>query len=220
VKKLIVLGGVGKAEQIIDCIDDNRANFSDAEYDVVGLLNDAENGSVNGVPILGKLSAVKELLAQGFYFSFGIHPIGNNYRIKELFDSINIPPERLATIVSRRAFVSSSAILEPGVVVLPFAYVSLRAHIGTCSLLMAHSTVGHDSVLGPCCFVAGSATIGSNVNLGAAVSVCLGSTVIEKRQLADFAVLGAGSMLTKDIPSGEVYLGNPAKFLKKVTNKT
>ena len=30
------------------------------------------------------------------------------------------------------------------------------------------------------------------------------------------AMVGAGSVVTKSIPSGEVWVGNPAKFLRKI----
>ena len=29
-------------------------------------------------------------------------------------------------------------------------------------------------------------------------------------------MIGAGSVVTKDVPAGELWVGNPAKFLKKV----
>ena len=30
------------------------------------------------------------------------------------------------------------------------------------------------------------------------------------------AMIGAGSVVTKDVPAGEIWVGNPAKFLRKV----
>lgn len=33
------------------------------------------------------------------------------------------------------------------------------------------------------------------------------------------AIVGAGSIVTKDIPDGEVWAGNPARFIRKRTDK-
>lgn len=34
------------------------------------------------------------------------------------------------------------------------------------------------------------------------------------------SVVGAGSVVTKDVPDDEVWAGNPAKFVKKINNPT
>ena len=34
--------------------------------------------------------------------------------------------------------------------------------------------------------------------------------------IGEAAVIGAGSVVTKNVPAGEVWLGNPAKVLRKV----
>lgn len=41
-------------------------------------------------------------------------------------------------------------------------------------------------------------------------------TILPHVKIGRRAVVGAGSVVTKDVPSGEVWVGNPAKFLKKV----
>ncbi|MCL4218141.1 MAG: N-acetyltransferase [Candidatus Hydrogenedentes bacterium] len=47
-------------------------------------------------------------------------------------------------------------------------------------------------------------------SLGSSVTVLCGVTV------GAGALVGAGSVVTKSIPSGEIWAGNPAKFLRKV----
>lgn len=52
--------------------------------------------------------------------------------------------------------------------------------------------------------------IEDNVFIGARSIILKGVTIGEN------SVVGAGSVVTKDIPSGEVWAGNPAKFIRKI----
>lgn len=40
-------------------------------------------------------------------------------------------------------------------------------------------------------------------------------TILPHIRIGKHAIIGAGSVITKDIPAGEVWVGNPARFLKK-----
>lgn len=42
-----------------------------------------------------------------------------------------------------------------------------------------------------------------------------GSTVLPGLTIGENAMIGAGSVVTKDVPAGEVWVGNPARCLKK-----
>lgn len=52
--------------------------------------------------------------------------------------------------------------------------------------------------------------IGRDVWLGTRVIVLKGVTI------GDRSIVGAGSVVTEDIPEGEIWAGNPAKFIRKV----
>lgn len=53
-------------------------------------------------------------------------------------------------------------------------------------------------------------TIGDNVWLGGGVIVCPGVSI------GDDSVIGAGSVVTRDIPAGVVAVGNPARVLRSI----
>lgn len=42
------------------------------------------------------------------------------------------------------------------------------------------------------------------------------SIILKGVTIGEGSIVGAGSVVTKDIPSGEIWGGNPAKFIKKV----
>lgn len=43
-----------------------------------------------------------------------------------------------------------------------------------------------------------------------------GSTILPGITIGEKAMIGAGSVVTKDVPAGELWVGNPAHFIKKI----
>ena len=56
-------------------------------------------------------------------------------------------------------------------------------------------------------------TIGNRVWIGG------GSTILSGVTIGDDSVIGAGSIVTHDIPSGVLAAGNPCRVLRKITDK-
>ena len=46
-------------------------------------------------------------------------------------------------------------------------------------------------------------------------SIGANATIIAGNTIGENSMVGAGSVVTKDIPAGEIWIGNPARFYKK-----
>lgn len=51
-------------------------------------------------------------------------------------------------------------------------------------------------------------------------SIGANSTIVCGHTIGENAMIGAGSMVTKDVPTGEVWYGNPARFIRKIDGGT
>lgn len=47
-------------------------------------------------------------------------------------------------------------------------------------------------------------------------SIGAGSVVLCGVEIGEKAMVGAGSVVTKDVPAGELWVGNPARFVRKI----
>lgn len=216
-KKVIIIGGEGNGGVIASCIEDNRERFNDYEWELAGFLNDFEKGKdINGYPVLGGTDEIDKFLKEDYYFMYAIHMIGRNVKSEEVFKKMSIPIDRFATIIHKTAFVAKNAILEPGVFVMSNSYIGPATKIGYCTLIMANALIGHNTTVGPMCHFSVGSITSSYINIGKVSDVTLGAKVLEKRNIGDYAVAGASSLITRDIPDYEIHIGSPAKFLKKV----
>src|SRR5271166_2850938 len=50
-------------------------------------------------------------------------------------------------------------------------------------------------------------------------SVGSGATILSSTTIGENAIVGAGSVVTKDVPPGSIVAGNPAKFLRHIEQK-
>ena len=84
--------------------------------------------------------------------------------------------------------------------------VNHEAVIGANCTLRHSTTIGNKKLPDGSC--SGSPRIGNGVEIGSNV-VILGSISI-----GDYAVIGAGSVVVKDVPAGAVVVGNPARVIR------
>lgn len=214
-KKLVIIGGEGHGTVITSCIRDNEKYYGKKEWEILGFLNDFES-TIGSYKVLGKLNEVDKFIEQDCYFAWGIHLIGRNPLTKKLYDEIKIPEDRLATIIHHSAFIAEDVVLEPGTFVMANSYIGARTHLGVGTMVKANSCIGHDVVAGPLCHFAMGSITGSFTHLGICADVAIGATTLEYIQIGDYAMAGATSLVTHNIPSLEIHVGTPAKFLKKI----
>lgn len=216
-KPLIIIGGSGHGSVIEACIKDNRKHDLN-EWDLKGFCNDYDT-EVDGYPVLGKLADIPKLIEQGYWFIWGIHLIGRNYKTELLYDSLKIPKERLATVIHYTAFIDDTVTLDPGCFVMYNAYIAPRTHVGESAMIKANTNIGHDVEIGRLSHIAMGSTIVSCVDIGECVDVAVSSTVLAHVSIGDYSMLAASALATHNIPTGEIWAGTPAKFLKNMSHE-
>ncbi len=214
-RKVAILGGQGNAAVVAAAIEHAR-RMGATDLEVAGFLNDRVpvGEKIDLFPVIGKVADAQQLLAEGYWFINTIFRIDGNRERIAMFENLGIPDDRLATFVHPMAYVAPSVELGPGCVVLPQVAMSPGSRLGKGCMMMVGATMGHDNVVGDFCHIAAQACIGSYLKIGKGVHIGLNATVRENLTIGDYATLGMGAVLTKNIGEGEIWAGNPARFLR------
>lgn len=56
----------------------------------------------------------------------------------------------------------------------------------------------------------------SNTIIHKGASIGAGAVILCGIEIGEFAMIGAGSVVTKDVPAGELWMGNPAQYVRKL----
>ncbi len=215
-KKVLIMGGLGNGSVIAWAIEDARKRGY-TEYAVAGFINDRDGVTeIEGFPVVGGLGDIDKLIDEGYYFINTIFKIGGQKERIAIFENLNIPDDRLATFVHPLAYVAPNVELSPGCVIMPNVSVSSGTKFGKGCRVMVGATIGHNNVIDDYCFFAANCCTGAYLKFGKAVTVSLNSCIREFAEIGNYATIGMGAVVLDNIGEGEIWVGNPARFIKKV----
>lgn len=120
--------------------------------------------------------------------------------------------------------------LKDNVFVGPFVEIQKNVTIGENTRIQSHSFICEGVTIGKNVFIGHNvSTINDNlpkvnnlnwipekINIKDGASIGTGSTIMGNVTIGENSLIGAHSLVNCDIPDGEVWVGSPAKFLRKI----
>ncbi len=205
-QRVVVVGAGGHAKVVLEALRAINA------FEVVGLTDPGTASlEVLGAPVLGGDELLPGLYAQGV--AAAVVAIGSNRRRQQIGLSLLALGFKLPAVVHPAAFISPSATIGQGTVVMARAVVGTLASIGDFAIINTGAIVEHDNRIGQSAHIGPGAALGGGVRVGDRALVGIGSAVRPDISIGDDAVVGAGSAVVADVPSGVTVAGAPARKL-------
>jgi sugar O-acyltransferase (sialic acid O-acetyltransferase NeuD family) len=197
-ERIAVLGAGGHAAVIVSTLH-AMGRTVDALFD-----DSPDNWGKNvlGVPVRGPIAAVRDSTC-----THAIIGVGDNGARKRISHEIEI---EWTTAVHPFSWVHPDVTLGPGSVVLAGGIVQPGASIGAHVIVNTKASVDHDCHVGDYAHIAVAHLAGGG-SIGEGVFLALGSIVLPGRHVGDWAVVGAGAVVTKNVAPSTTVVGVPAR---------
>jgi sugar O-acyltransferase (sialic acid O-acetyltransferase NeuD family) len=118
---------------------------------------------------------------------------------------------KFVSIYHPDAIISLRAKIEVGTFLAAGSIIGPDASVGKHTIVNHHAVIDHDCSIGDFCHIAPHASLGGGVKVGQGVLIGAGAIVLPGITIADYVIVGAGSIVTHDIASGITVVGNPAR---------
>jgi sugar O-acyltransferase (sialic acid O-acetyltransferase NeuD family) len=209
--RVLVLGAGGHAQVVADIL--LRAYDAGSNCQPIGFLDDdpALMGTViMGLPVLGTIAQLDE-----FDHDAVIVAIGDNRIRARIFKSVRARSKLVVNAIHPAAVLAPDVRLGAGVMICAGVVVNTGTVIGDNVILNTGCTVDHHNHIGSHAHVAPGVHLGGNVHVGEGILLSIGTIVIPGRSIGDWAVVGVGSVVTKDIPAYATAVGMPARVIRR-----
>jgi sugar O-acyltransferase (sialic acid O-acetyltransferase NeuD family) len=134
----------------------------------------------------GKLNIVKRLKKKNVTFTNIIHPT---------------------------AIIGSGVRLGLGIVLCPYAVVSVNAQLGDHVAVNICSTIGHDSKIGEGTIISAHCDITGFCEIDDGVFLGSGARLLPNSKIGTFATVGAGCVVLKEVEPYKTVAGIPARYI-------
>ena len=187
-------------------------------FEIVGFYDDfQQSDKVKGVPVLGKLDKIeidyKQNLFDSLVCAVGYNHFGFREKVYDKYHRESGIP--FATIIDSSCHVDSSASIGEGVVMFPTTMVDKGCVIEDNVLLNVGVTIAHDSRVKEHSFLSARVAVAGFSTIGKRCMIGINSTIIDNISVCDDTRIGGGTLLIHNVTEKGLYVGVPARFVKK-----
>lgn len=198
---IVILGAGGHGAVVLEiaqCAGFTVAGFADDDPQLAG-------ASVLGYPVLGG----RDILRAGAQVALAV---GGNAARARLLRQSHENGWHLPVLLHPRATISRSALIAEGTVVMANAVINARAEVGPACIVNTACSIDHDCVVGGLAHIAPGSRLGGNVAIGDGSLIGIGASLLPRIEVGCWCVVGAGSVVTSNVPDAATVIGCPARI--------
>jgi sugar O-acyltransferase (sialic acid O-acetyltransferase NeuD family) len=208
---IVIFGGGGHAKVIISII--KRDYFK--QFKVIGYTDLESRKELLGVKYLGtdsyidnfykKNNSLKGIIGLGF-----VKPSSSRTELYNFYKKkISFP-----SIISNHSSIQEDCDVGNATVIMDGVVINSSTKIGECSIINTSTSIDHDCEIGSFTHIAPGCTLSGGINIGNNCMIGVGTTIIQGVSVVDDVIIGAASLVSKDISAAGTYVGYPLRKIK------
>ncbi|MFJ5713895.1 acetyltransferase [Neobacillus sp. NPDC093127] len=203
--KLIIVGAGGLARMIHSWLTD----FTDQSWEPIGFISDNLNlldGYKYDLPII---SSIQDYRPETDHIL--VMAIADPKTKLAIANVLEERGARFITLIHSTAIIGKNVEIGKGSVVCPRAVLTCDIQLGSFVLLNLGVTIGHDVCIGNGCTINSHSDVTGCAQLGTGVFLGSHAVITPSVKVRDFAKIGAGSVVIKQVSQDTTVFGIPAK---------
>lgn len=211
-KDILIVGAGGFGREIVWLID--KINERTPTWNILGFLDDdcKNHGNIVGEhKVIGGCDSILS-----YPDAYVICTIGSAKVREKVISNIKaIKPEtKFATLIDPDIRVVERVNIGEGTIICSGSIVTTDIQIGEHVIVNLSCTIGHDAILDNFVTLYPTVNVSGNSHLNKCVEIGTGSQIIQGKSIGEYAIVGAGAVVVKDIPEKCVAVGVPAAPIK------
>ena len=211
-KDLVIVGAGGFGKEVLWQL--NEVNDNTDTYHILGFIDDSpslQGAQINGLPVLGNgqwlLNYQRDICA--------VICVGNTKHRRIIYERLKENPHiSFPTIIAENVKCSDFVKFGQGCILCLSSILTVNITLGDFVISNFYCTIGHDTVLDDFVTLHPRVTISGNVYIGAGAEIGTGTDIIQGKHIGENAVIDAGSVVVKDIPTNCAVVGTPEKPMR------
>jgi sugar O-acyltransferase (sialic acid O-acetyltransferase NeuD family) len=210
-ERIVLLGASLHAKYTTDILE------KQGKYEIAGFTDPyKEVGSdVYGYRVIGRQEDILKIVDK-YGIKGGVICIGDNWIRKIVYDAIieRMPDFRFVSAIHPATVIARDVEIGRGTVIMAGVIINTGARIGECCFLATNSSLEHDCIMEDFSSISAGVVTGGKLRIGRYSAICLGATLLDRIDIGEHVVVGAGSLVMQDLPDNVLAYGRPAKVVR------
>ncbi len=211
--EIVIIGAGGFGREVKWLIERINSTQEKLMWNLLGFIDDNLNlgDIVDGLPVIGNIEYLKKLDKEINV----VCAVGNSKIRKSIIGNLKHNKNlNFPNIIDPSLISSNLVTMGQGNIICAGNIITVNVGIGDFCIVNLNCTIGHDAVIEDYVTVFPNVNISGNVTVGEQSEIGTGSKIIQGLKINPNCIIGAGSVIVRDLICRGTYVGVPAKLIK------